>query len=111
MLTAAQKYLAEQNHNLIYAVLKNNGWSIDEYYGIAAIGLCKAASNYDKRRGVAFTTYAYSVIRNSVLDDIKRQRAYKRSAYKTVCLDEARTHRTNSADPDYLTEIGFFDKE
>ena len=43
MLTKEQKELVENNHKLIYYYIHKNGLSVDEYYDILAIGLCKAA--------------------------------------------------------------------
>ena len=43
MLNEYQQKYAEQNHNLIYGILNDKNLSIDEYYDVAAIGLCKAA--------------------------------------------------------------------
>ena len=67
MLTNAQQELAAANHNLIYAVLNKHNLPEEDYYDIAAIGLCMAASTYDASKGAAFSTYAYRVIANEVL--------------------------------------------
>ena len=58
-MTDEQRKLVEENHNLIYAFLKRYNLSIEEWYGSAAIGLCKAAINYDPGRGWSFHSYAY----------------------------------------------------
>lgn len=57
-----QRKLVEDNHNLIYAFLHKYNLSIDEYYDVAAIGLCKAAIMFDKKKGYIFSTYAYLVM-------------------------------------------------
>lgn len=62
-LTREQQELVEKNHNLIYEFAKKKGIAIDEYYGILAIGLCKAASAYDESRG-KFSTIAYCCMNN-----------------------------------------------
>lgn len=65
MMTEEQRKLVEENHNLIYFYLHKRGLSIDEYYGLAAIGLCKAAMTY--KDGVSeFSTYALKCISNEV---------------------------------------------
>lgn len=45
-ITEAEKKLVEQNHNLIYAFLQKYHLTIEDYYGLAAIGLCKAAMTF-----------------------------------------------------------------
>ena len=42
-----QKSLVTENHNLIYSFLKKYNLDVDEYYDLAAIGLCNACINYD----------------------------------------------------------------
>ena len=58
-----QRKLVENNHNLIYAILHKYNLPIDEYYDVAAIGLCKAAITFDVEKGYLFSTYAYAVIK------------------------------------------------
>lgn len=62
-LNKEQQELVEKNHNLIYEFAKNKGLAIDEYYGILAIGLCKAALAYDESKG-KFSTIAYCCMSN-----------------------------------------------
>ena len=64
-LNDEQRKLVEQNHNLIYSAMTKCGirrQDFDDYYGFAAIGLCKAAIDYDKTRCISFSTYAYLCI-------------------------------------------------
>lgn len=65
-LTAEQQKLVEQNQKLIFWSLKRFGFSIDEYYGAAAVGLCKAAMHWDSTKS-AFSSFASAVIRNEIL--------------------------------------------
>lgn len=65
-LNNEQRKLVEDNHNLIYQYLIDNNLPQDEYYDIAAIGLCKAAIGYDSSKGVTFGTYVYQSIRNNI---------------------------------------------
>ena len=62
-LTKEQQELVEKNHNLIYEFAKKKNLVLDDYYDILAIGLCKAASAYDKSRG-KFSTIAYCCMNN-----------------------------------------------
>ncbi len=61
-LNDQQRNLVSDNHKLIYSFLKSKNLDADEYYDVAAIGLCQAAHGYDPTRGVAFATYAYKVM-------------------------------------------------
>lgn len=47
-----QRKLVENNHNLIYAILHKYNLPIDEYYDVAAIGLCKAAITFDAEKDI-----------------------------------------------------------
>jgi len=64
-LTKSQQELVEQNHNLIYGFANSKKISIEEYYGILAIGLCNAARTFDKNKD-KFSTYAYSCMKNEL---------------------------------------------
>ena len=64
-LTEKQQRLVENNHNLIYGYLHKNDLNFDDYYDIAAIGLCKASMGYKSVMG-EFSTYAYKCIGNEV---------------------------------------------
>lgn len=69
-LNDEQRKLVEQNHNLIYSAMRKFGirrQDFDDYYGFAAIGLCKAAIDYDKTRSKSFSTYAYLCIQNEIM--------------------------------------------
>ena len=64
-LTTEQQLLVEENHNLIYDFANKRNLIIDEYYDILAIGLCKAAPNYDINKG-KFSTLAYQCMENEL---------------------------------------------
>lgn len=64
-LTEEQRKLVEENHNLIYGFLRKYKLDIDEYYDIAAFGLCKAAIKYDSSRGI-FSSFAYECIKSEI---------------------------------------------
>ncbi len=62
-LTSTQQKIVEDNHKLIYGLAHKNHINLDEYYGVLAIGLCKAALSYDEVRG-QFSTFAYTTMLN-----------------------------------------------
>lgn len=76
-MTAEQCELVERNHNLIYAFLHQKGFSIDEYYGLAAIGLCRAVQPFDSTKS-SFSTYAYKCMHNEILQEVRKEQASKR---------------------------------
>ena len=62
MLTDAQRKLVEDNLNLVYRVIHDKRLEDDEEaLSFGFYGLCKAAENYDPKKG-SFCTYAYNTI-------------------------------------------------
>lgn len=61
-----QKLLVTENHNLIYSFLRKYNLDVDEYYDLAAIGLCNACITYDASYKVPLSTYAYKCMFNSL---------------------------------------------
>ncbi len=66
-LSEQQKKKAEENHNLIYGYAKMHNISVEEYYDLLAIGLCKATINYDDSKG-EFSSLAYRCMKNELVD-------------------------------------------
>lgn len=76
-LNHTQRKLVEDNHNLIYSFLNSRNLSlnsVEDWYGTAAIGLCKAASVFDENRGSKFTTLAYICMDNEVKQIMRKNR-------------------------------------
>lgn len=69
--------IVEENHNLIYAFLNKCHLPTNEYYDLAAIGLCKAAKTWDCDRQ-KFSTYAYTCMFNEVMGEKRKYRCKKR---------------------------------
>ena len=74
MLTEEQRKTVEKNHNLIYQFIYDHQLSIDEYYDILAISLCKSVEKYDESRNASFTTFTYTVMINDVRMHIRRSK-------------------------------------
>ena len=55
---------------MIYSFLNKYHYDPEEYYGLAAIGLCRATRLYDGNKG-AFSTYAYKAMLTMITNDNK----------------------------------------
>lgn len=87
-LNDKQQKLVEDNHNLIFKFLQSHNLSLDatdDWYGTAAIGLCKAAMRYDESRGAKFSTLAYVCMENEVRMVMRTNR---KCVSDTVSIDE-----------------------
>lgn len=72
-ITNEQQQVIEENHNLIYSFLQKYNLSVDDWYGLAAIGLCKAAITY--KNGVSsFSTYAYKCMFTTVWSEKRKEK-------------------------------------
>lgn len=72
-MTEEQRQLVEENHNLIYSFLQNYHLTIEDYYDLAAIGLCKAGKTYDGDKA-SFSTYAYKCMFSAVMCDLRKKK-------------------------------------
>lgn len=75
-MTKEAKQLAEENHSLIYSFLRTYQLPEEEYYGLAAIGLCEAAMSFREGRS-CFSTYAYRCMSTEVMHECAKQRRKK----------------------------------
>ena len=89
-----------KNHNLIYYALNKFSVPAEEYYGICAIGLCKAACTYNSQAS-RFSTYALSVILNEIRMGKRQER--KQAKLNYISMDEE--WKTTKEDSVTLHEI------
>lgn len=89
--------MVEDNHNLIYAFLQKYNLSIEEYYGLAAIGLCKAGSKFDGSKS-KFSTYAYKCMFTTVFTEIRNKKANKRIPDHQIVYYQAEFDDSNGGD-------------
>lgn len=89
ILTKEQQELVEKNHNLIYYALNKFSVPAEEYYGICAIGLCKAACTYNSQAS-RFSTYALNVILNEIRMGKRQER--KQAKLNQISMDEEWTN-------------------
>lgn len=72
--------LLELHKNMIYSIInsfdRNKGdFSVneDDLYQIGCLALYEAVDSYDDRYKVKFSTYAFNIIRNRILNEARRQ--------------------------------------
>lgn len=90
-LNDEQRKLVEQNHNLIYSAMRKFGvrrQDFDDYYGFAAVGLCKAVVGYDESKAKSFSTYAYKCMRTEIAAYNRWRFADKRDERLTVSYNQ-----------------------
>lgn len=78
-LTDAQRAMVEKNLPMVtwYIQHKVPHWHKDEYddlFQLGALGLCKAAANYDEALGVKFSSYAYHYVGGKIWHYLRRER-------------------------------------
>lgn len=79
MLNNKQKKMAELNHNLIYGFLNRYKLSVDDYYDLAAIGLCIACMKFDDSKS-KFSTFAYGCMFKVIFSSIRNSKKDKRNS-------------------------------
>ena len=73
-----QRDLVTKNYNLIYQCIKDlKAYPIEDFTGIASIGLCKAAMTYDSNKQIKFSTYATWCIKNHIINEFKKMNKNK----------------------------------
>lgn len=70
-MTDTQRDLAQKNHNLIYGYAHRHRLSVDNWYDVLALALCRAAQSYDPARG-AFSTWFYNLAGFAVQKEFAR---------------------------------------
>lgn len=69
--------LVLNNIKLAYSVawnMKSTGIEIEDLQSLALLGLVKAARDYNKERGYKFSSLAITIMRNEILQEVRRQR-------------------------------------
>lgn len=78
-LTYEQKKKVENNKGLIASVLKkygimNDNREFDDYFSIGAIGLCKAALNFNDSGKMSFSSYAFKKMEYEILMEFRNRK-------------------------------------
>ena len=113
-LTIEQQEMVSKNHNLIYSLANKRNIDLDDFYGVLAIGLCRAAMFYDESKG-AFSTFAFACMMNEYKSELATMNKQSAIPYdKLLYLDnfakrvsDSSNERLNFADiiPDRKTQI------
>lgn len=104
MLTEEQKQLAADNYGLVFAFLNRYRLDRDTYHGIAAIGLCKAASIYDPSQKFSFSTVAYRCMFNELLHSRSAERKENLNQHQIVAhMESSMTAFPDFQVSDYLS--------
>lgn len=74
-LTPEQSKLVEDNHQLIYGFLTKYKLPAEEWYDLCAIGLVRAALDYNEDKG-AFSTLAYIYMFNEMRSELVHRERY-----------------------------------
>ena len=96
-ITEEQRKLVEDNHNLIYSFLQKYHLTIDEYYGLAAIGLCKAGKTYNGEKS-NFSTYAYKCMFTTVMCELRKNKQAKTIPEHQIFYYQAELDNNNGGD-------------
>lgn len=81
-MTDNERNLVEKNHALIYVFLKMHKLSVEQYYDIAALGLCEAAMSYDGFSD--FDSYAMGVMWAFVSKEQREQEQASLVSYEAI---------------------------
>ena len=69
--------LVLNNMKLAYSTawkMRDTGIEMDDLQSLALLGLVKAARDYDEKRGYKFSNLAITIMRNEILQEVRRQR-------------------------------------
>lgn len=101
IMTEDQRQFAAQNHNLIYAFLREKGWTVEEYYDIAAFGFLQSVIRYrtiPKLRAYTFSTIAWRAMDRSV-------NSYRRAEARRMAAEQQYTTLVQSAETELYSEL------
>ena len=80
MLTKEQQHLVSENEKLIFSYMNRFGLDTDDvedWYGVLALTLCKAACGFDESKGYKFSTYVWTCFSHEVWNLKNRERSIK----------------------------------
>ena len=93
-MTEEQRQRVTENHNLIYGFLNKYRLPIEEYYDLAAIGLCKAAEEFNPELS-EFSTFAYYWMRSMVSHELRKENKLSRVPKEQLVYYQTRKENRN----------------
>lgn len=114
-LNDEQRKLVSENINVVdmvickYIHINNNicGMEYDDIFQVGAIGLCKAAANYQEYSSAKFSTYAFKVVKNTIIDHLKSVRCKQniQNQYFNEASLRIESHNDTTPDEEYSSKI------
>lgn len=97
-MTESEQRLVEENLNLVHYILHKNTWIKNDFYNdyfqMAAFGLCLAAQRFDESKEFKFATFATAYIEGYIK---RHHRDFENGPIKPT-----RSSLSNNRTPDYL---------
>ena len=101
-----QREFATKNHNLIYKFLtlkklpifESDIYNGEDWYGVAAIGFCKAVHAYRKDSGIMFSTFAFHCMNNEVLNTYRKLNAQNKIPSEIIVHGDTPVREDNGED-------------
>lgn len=85
-LTVNESQMVADNHNLIYGAAKKFNLSIDVWYDLLAIELCKSVQSLDPNKG-KISTYYYKRVFGLILKEYRKSHTKKREHQDIALID------------------------
>ena len=104
-ITNEARKLVEENHNLIYSFLYKYHLDVEEWYDLAAIGLCKAANTYNNDKS-GFSTYAYKCMYTTIMQEKRKENAMRTIPQNQIVYYENKLNE-ESKDNDTSTFLNY----
>lgn len=99
-LTATEKRMSEENHNLVYNFLHRYGYSIESYYNIAIFGYLKAVQIYNRRKDLQekydFPFIAWQYMRSEIGNNTRTENSQKRKPTEGIISLDAEYAETEN---------------
>ena len=86
-LNEEQQKIVSNNTGLIYSFAKDYHLDLEEYYGILAEGLCRAAYLYDYNRSWSFSKFAYVCMRSITFSEYNKTTKREKDCWKRNNID------------------------
>lgn len=100
-MSEEQRQYAAKHHDLIYAFLHEQQWTVEEYYDIAAFGFLRAVMRYQSEASLqkySFSTIAWRAMKQSIA-------SYHRTEYRCLCAEQKYCAAGITGPPDPFEEM------